>query len=64
MQIKHTCRDCGEVMEVHEHNSWLEIKLCDRHRKALCIQCRSWPGSPLPSEEKRGQEGNHAQLDS
>ena len=54
MEIKHVCQSCGEVMEVHEHSSWLEIKECDCHRKPLCDECARWPGSPLPC-------GGHAQ---
>ncbi|MBV8453847.1 MAG: hypothetical protein JOZ29_16475 [Deltaproteobacteria bacterium] len=26
MQIKHCCTNCGEVMAVHEHSSWQEVK--------------------------------------
>ena len=46
MQIKHVCLDCGEVVAVHDHNSWQEIKDCQAGMRALCDQCRSWPGSP------------------
>jgi hypothetical protein len=28
MQIKHVCQRCGEVMAVHEHASWQEVKDC------------------------------------
>jgi hypothetical protein len=59
VQIKHACQSCGAVMEVHNHDSWLEIKLCDRNRRALCAECDSWPGSPKPlaPEGTRSQEG-------
>jgi hypothetical protein len=56
MEIKHCCADCGEVIAVHEHNSWQEIKDCDAGRRALCDACRSWPGCPLLPEPMRGQE--------
>jgi hypothetical protein len=46
MQIKHCCADCGEVMAVHEHSSYQEIKDCFAGMRALCTACRSWPGSP------------------
>jgi hypothetical protein len=35
MQIKPVCQSCGELMDVHEHSSWQEIKECDRHQRAL-----------------------------
>ncbi len=38
MEVKHCCADCGEVIVVHEHSSWQEIKDCDRNRRALCVQ--------------------------
>ena len=50
MQIKHCCADCGEVMAVHEHASYQEIKDCLAGMRALCDACRSWPGSPLPED--------------
>ena len=56
MHIKHVCASCGELMEIHGHSSWQEIKDCDRNRRALCDACRSWPGCPLPPERTRGQE--------
>jgi hypothetical protein len=55
VQTKHVCQSCGEVMEVHEHSSWQEIKECDRHRRALCSECASWPGSPSARADT-GQE--------
>src|SRR5580658_994831 len=36
MKMTHCCADCGEVMAVHEHSSWQEIKDCDRNPRALC----------------------------
>jgi hypothetical protein len=56
VEVKHCCMACGEVMEVHEHGSYREIKDCLRGMKALCVGCQSWPGSPLPQERKQGQE--------
>jgi hypothetical protein len=46
MEIKHCCADCGEVIAVHEHNSWQEIKDCQAGMRALCALCASWPGCP------------------
>jgi hypothetical protein len=49
MQIKHVCQSCGEVMQVcDDHKDWLSVKRCDRHRKALCATCASWPGVNQP----------------
>jgi hypothetical protein len=58
MQIKHCCADCGEVMAVHEHSSWQEVKDCRRGMRPLCDECRRFPRCPLPSEGMRGQEEN------
>jgi hypothetical protein len=30
MEVKHCCVDCGEVIAVHEHLSYAEMKLCLR----------------------------------
>jgi hypothetical protein len=46
MEVKHCCADCGEVIVVHEHSSWQEIKDCQAGMRALCASCSSWPGSP------------------
>jgi hypothetical protein len=35
MEVKHCCADCGEVMAVHIHNSWREIKDCLRVHAAV-----------------------------
>jgi hypothetical protein len=42
MKVTHCCADCGEVMAVHEHSSWQEIKECDRKQRPLCDACRCW----------------------
>ena len=55
MQIKHVCQSCGEVMEVHEHSNYQQIKDCNRERRALCDRCRSWPGCSLPEAGTREQ---------
>ena len=63
MEVKHCCVDCGQVMAVHEHSSYQEIKDCLAGMRPLCDSCRSWPGCPLPSYGTRGQEGgqwNHS----
>jgi hypothetical protein len=54
--IKHCCSDCGEVLAVHEHANYQEVKDCLAGMKALCNECASWPGVPLPQERKQGQE--------
>jgi hypothetical protein len=64
MEIKHVCFDCGAILAVHEHASYQELKTCLTGVKPLCRECANWPGSPLPSEEIRGQEGKHSQRDS
>ena len=46
MEIKHVCQSCGEVMAVHEHGSWQEVKDCLAGMRALCRECASWPGCP------------------
>jgi hypothetical protein len=51
MQIKHCCADCGEVMAVHEHASYQEIKDCLAGMRALCAACRSWSGSPCANAD-------------
>ena len=56
LQIKHVCQSCGEVIEVHEHANYQEVKDCLRGMKPLCRECDSWPGCPLPSAGTRGQE--------
>lgn len=55
MQIKHGCQSCGEVMAVHDHSTYQEIKDCQAGMRALCDACRSWPGCPLPDAETRGE---------
>jgi len=41
MEIKHCCADCGEVIAVHQHSSWQEIKDCQAGMRALCAACSS-----------------------
>jgi hypothetical protein len=60
MEVKHCCADCGEVMAVHEHSSWQEIKDCVAGTRALCDSCRQWPQSPrLPRVGTRRQEDSY-----
>ena len=47
IEIKHVCESCGEVMAVHEHESWQEVKDCLAGMRALCRECGSWPGGPF-----------------
>jgi hypothetical protein len=47
MEIKHCCADCGQVLAVHDHASYQEIKDCLAGMKPLCPECASWPGSTL-----------------
>ena len=56
MQIKHCCADCGEVLAVHEHASYQEIKDCLAGTRPRCNACASWPGCPLP-DGTRAAEG-------
>jgi hypothetical protein len=51
MTIKHVCQSCGEVMAVHFHSSYQEVKDCFAGMKPLCPQCASWPGSPSARAE-------------
>lgn len=44
MEIKHVCQSCGEVMAVHEHSSWQEVKDSLAGMRPLCSQCSGWPG--------------------
>jgi len=46
MKIKHVCQSCGELMAVHEHESWQEVKDCLAGMRALCRERASWPGCP------------------
>jgi hypothetical protein len=46
MEIRHVCQPCGELMAVHEHESWQEVKDCLAGMRALCRECASWPGCP------------------
>ncbi len=55
VMIKYCCADCGEVIVVHFHNSWQEIKDCQRGMRALCDACRSWPGCPSAREADAGR---------
>jgi predicted RNA-binding Zn-ribbon protein involved in translation (DUF1610 family) len=52
VEVKHLCQSCGEVMAVHEHSSWQEIKDCRRGMWALCDACRSWPGGRRQEEQR------------
>jgi len=55
-EVKHCCVDCGQVIVVHEHSSYVEVKLCLRGMRPLCDECRRFPGCPLPQGGTRGQE--------
>ena len=55
MQVKHVCQACGEIMAVHEHSSWQEVKDCQRGMHALCAECRSWPGCPFRAGADAGR---------
>jgi hypothetical protein len=56
MEVRHVCESCGELLAVHYHSSYAEVKACRRGMKPLCAQCASYPGCPLPSEGTRGPE--------
>ena len=55
-EVKHCCVDCGQVIVVHEHSSYVEVKLCLRGMRPLCDECRRFPGCRLPQGGTRGQE--------
>ncbi len=55
LEIKHCCADCGEVIVVHEHSSWQQIKDCRAGMRALCTECRSWPGCPSAEAADAGR---------
>ena len=51
-EVKHCCADCGDVIEVHEHSSWQEIKDCQAGMRALCERARAGQDA-LPLERTR-----------
>jgi hypothetical protein len=57
MEVKHCCVDCGQVMAVHEHSSYQEIKNCLTGMRPMCDLCQRWLGSLLAQERERWQEG-------
>jgi len=57
MEVKHCCVDCGQVMAVHEHSSYQEIKDCLTGMRPMCDLCQRWPGFLLAQERERWQEG-------
>jgi hypothetical protein len=54
--VRRVCAACGELLAVHEHASYQEVKDCLAGIKPLWPMCASWPGCPLPQERKQGQE--------
>lgn len=54
MEIKHCCEDCGDVLVVHDHTSYQEVKDCRTAMRPLCDTCGSWLGCPLPAAGTRG----------
>jgi hypothetical protein len=60
MKVKHCCQSCGEVLVVHEHSSYQEIKECLAGMKALCPECASWPGCPCAQETDAGRKRDYA----
>lgn len=59
LEIKHVCQSCGEVMAVHEHTNYQEVKDCLRGIKPLCVECASWPECPLPAGTRGQKRLNH-----
>src|ERR1700752_1546123 len=49
VEIEHCCASCGEVLAMHEHSSWQQVKDCQAGMRALCRECASWPGCPPPA---------------
>jgi hypothetical protein len=44
MEIKHVCQSCGEVMAVHQHSDYQQVKDCLAGMRAVCDECASLPG--------------------
>jgi hypothetical protein len=55
LEIKHACQSCGEVMAVHKHASYQEVKDCLAGMKPLCSSRASWPGCPFPMLGRGGR---------
>src|SRR5215471_5212381 len=39
-----------DILAVHQHASYQEVKTCLAGMKPPCRECASWPGCPLPPE--------------
>ena len=52
--VRYVCAACGELLAVHEHASYQEVKDCLAAIKPLCPTCASRPGCPC---RKRGSRG-------
>jgi hypothetical protein len=48
MEIKHVCKGCGQVLEVHDHGSRREVKQCLRGTSALRGVCQVAPDVRFP----------------
>jgi hypothetical protein len=60
MEVRHVCESCGELLAVHEHANYQQVKDCRGTMRPLCNECASWPGCPLPEAGTRGQEVNRS----
>jgi hypothetical protein len=47
MEVRHVCESCGELLAVHEHANYQQVKDCRGTMRPLCNECASWPGCPL-----------------
>ena len=52
MQIEHVCQSCGEVMAVHEHSNYQQVKECLAGMRALCDEC-SLELARMPAAQER-----------
>jgi hypothetical protein len=52
MEIKHVCQSCGDVMAVHEHESWHEVKDCSPGCERCAGSARAGQDA-LPREQMR-----------
>ena len=50
------CADCGEVIAVHEHSSWQEIKDCQARTPSFVCSVSELAGMPVRRSGGRGQE--------
>jgi hypothetical protein len=47
MEVRHVCESCGELLAVHHHANFQQVKDCRATMRPLCEACASWPGCPF-----------------